>query len=49
MSISTSPAAAVPVSDSTLPMVDAEIFRQALSRHPAGVVIVTLAGRPASP
>ena len=44
MSISTSPAAAVPVSDSTLPMVNAEIFRQALSRHPAGVVIVTLAG-----
>jgi flavin reductase (DIM6/NTAB) family NADH-FMN oxidoreductase RutF len=40
----TTPAASVPVSDSALPKVDAEIFRQALARHPAGVVIVTLAG-----
>jgi flavin reductase (DIM6/NTAB) family NADH-FMN oxidoreductase RutF len=27
-----------------LPIVDAEVFRQALSRHPAGVAIVTLRG-----
>jgi flavin reductase (DIM6/NTAB) family NADH-FMN oxidoreductase RutF len=40
----TTPAASVPVSDSGLPRVDAEIFRQALARHPAGVAIVTLAG-----
>ena len=43
MSITT-PAASAPVSDSALPTVDAEIFRQALGRHPAGVAIVTLAG-----
>ena len=28
----------------SLPIVDAEVFRQALSRHPAGVAIVTLRG-----
>ena len=27
-----------------LPVVDAEVFRQALARHPAGVAIVTLRG-----
>ena len=43
MSITT-PAASVPASDAALPKVDAEIFRQALARHPAGVAIVTLAG-----
>jgi len=40
----TTPAAPVPARDSALPKVDAEIFRQALARHPAGVAIVTLAG-----
>jgi flavin reductase (DIM6/NTAB) family NADH-FMN oxidoreductase RutF len=40
----TTPAGSVPVSDPGLARVDAEIFRQALARHPAGVAIVTLAG-----
>ena len=33
----------------SLPLVNAAVFRQALSRHPAGVAIVTLPARPASP
>ena len=48
MSITT-PAASVPVGGSALPEVNAEIFRQALARHPAGVAIVTWPARPASP
>jgi flavin reductase (DIM6/NTAB) family NADH-FMN oxidoreductase RutF len=40
------PGSAVPAcaGPGALPIVDAEVFRQALSRHPAGVAIVTLRG-----
>ena len=40
------PASALPASSGarSLPIVDAQVFRQALARHPAGVAIVTLRG-----